>query len=138
MGSPLLHQPIRRSRELSSKAPWGVTWENSLSFSRDTSKNQPVGGGERRVNSGEPWGPPTYATYPPHVVPYPGDCENSERLDTTSYPPGTPVEEIYSFSYLVRVPNVGWELATQVVGIWWTLKSNLWITRNQLPGFHPA
>lgn len=67
---------------------------------------------------------------------YPGD--NSECLTITSHPPGTPVEETDSFSYLAKVPDVGWELATQVVGIWWTLKSKLWITGNWLPGFRPA
>lgn len=83
-------------------------------------------------------GPPNLCHLRSHVVPYPGDCENSECLDITSYPPGAPVGEICSSSYLVRVPTMGWELATQVVGIWWTLRSNLWIPGNQLPGFRPA
>lgn len=105
-------------------------------FSQDTSKHQPVGGGERRVNSGVAGPPLNLGLLPSHVVHYPGD--NSECLNIKSYPPGTPVEEIGSFSYLAKVPDMGWELATQVVGIWWTLKSNLWITGNQLPGFRPA
>lgn len=101
-------------------------------FSRDTSKTQPVVGGERMINSRVLWGIPNLCLLYCHVVSCPGDYENSECLNITSCPPGTPVEEICSFSYLAEFPNLGLELATQAAGMWWTLKLNFWIIGNQL------
>lgn len=57
-------------------------------FSRDTSKNQPVGGEKRGINLGMPRDPPTYASCPPVGSPI-QETGNSEGLDITSYASGT-------------------------------------------------
>lgn len=112
VGSLLLHQPIKRSRELSSKAPRGVTWgELFVTSARTPPKTNLLGEEREGLILGDQWAP-----LPSHLVHYPGD--NSEYVNITSHPPGTPVEETDSFSYLAKVPDVGWELATQVVGRW--------------------
>lgn len=107
VGSLLLHQPIKRPRELSSKAPWGVTWGELFVTSVGTPPNTNLLGEEREGLILEyHWPPPPNpGLLPSHVVHYPGD--NSECLNVTSYPPGTPVVEIGFFSYLARVPDVG-------------------------------
>lgn len=94
---------MRRSRGLSSKTP-GVSHGRACHFSRDTSKTQPVGGGERRLILGYQ-GAHNLGLLHSHAVSHPGAYENSGCSDMTSCPSGSPAGEICPFSHLAGLPG---------------------------------